>query len=131
MGIRANLLTQLSTDLATGNVSVSQELPYTSGSDQLNIKNMKTLYLDQEQESLTEAYQFVNNTPNVYQTESTLNAYLSVDAKNPPADLDTRIASILSAKSAVANTSISESSSSSEIESDILTYTFEYRFIII
>lgn len=129
MGIRANLLTRLTTDLATGNVSVSQELPYTSGSDSLNIKNMKTLYLDQEQETLTEAYQFVNNTPNVYQTESTINAFLSVDAKNPPADLDTRIASILSAKSAVANTSISESSSSSEIDSDILTYTFEYRFV--
>jgi len=55
MSIRSTLLTQLQTDLATGNISVSQELPYTSGSDTLNIKNMKVLYLDAEEKELTEA----------------------------------------------------------------------------
>jgi hypothetical protein len=131
MSIRSTLLTQLQTDLASGNISVSTELPYTSGSDTLNIKNMKTLYLDALEQELTEAYEFVNNSADIYQTESTINAFLSVDAKNQPADLDTRIASILSAKSAVANTITSESSVTSEIESDILTYTFTYRFVTI
>lgn len=131
MSIRSTLLTQLATDLATGNISVSQELPYTSGSDSLNIKNMKVLYLDAEETALTEAYQFVNNSNDIYQTESVLNAFLSVDAKNQPSDLDTRITSILNAKSSVANVTSALSSVTTEIESDILTYTFEYRFTTI
>ena len=131
MSIRSTLLTQLQTDLATGNISVSQELPYTSGSDTLNIKNMKVLYLDAEETALTEAYQFVNNSSDIYQTESVLNAFLSVDAKNQPSDLDTRITSILNAKSSVANVTSATSSVTTEIESDILTYTFEYRFTTI
>jgi len=131
MSIRSTLLTQLQTDLATGNISVSQELPYTSGSDTLNIKNMKVLYLDAEETELTEAYQFVNNSNDIYQTESVLNAFLSVDAKNQPSDLDTRITSILNAKSSVANVTSATSSVTTEIESDILTYTFEYRFTTI
>jgi len=131
MSIRSTLLTQLQTDLATGNISVSQELPYTSGSDTLNIKNMKVLYLDAEETELTEAYQFVNNSNDIYQTESVLNAFLSVDAKNQPSDLDTRITSILNAKSSVANVTSATSSVTTEIESDILTYTFEYKFTTI
>jgi len=131
MSIRSTLLTQLQTDLATGNISVSQELPYTSGSDTLNIKNMKVLYLDAEETELTEAYQFVNNSNDIYQKESVLNAFLSVDAKNQPSDLDTRITSILNAKSSVANVTSATSSVTTEIESDILTYTFEYRFTTI
>lgn len=131
MSIRSTLLTQLTTDLATGNISVSQELPYTSGSDTLNIKNMKVLYLDAEETELTEAYSFVNNSNDIYQTESVLNAFLSVDAKNQPSDLDTRITSILNAKSSVANVTSATSSVTTEIESDILTYTFEYRFTTI
>ena len=94
MSIRSTLLTQLQTDLATGNVSVSTELPYSSGSDVLNIKNMKTLYLDAEDKSLTEAYSFVSSDADIYETESVINAFLSVDAKNQPSDIDTRIASI-------------------------------------
>lgn len=131
MSIRTTLISQLQTDLASGNISVSNELPYTSGSDTLNIKNMKTLYVDAVEEERTEAYEFISADTDIYQTESTINAFLSVDAKNQPADLDTRINSILSAKSAIANTITSESSVTSEIESDILTYTFTYRFVTI
>lgn len=131
MSIRSTLLTQLQTDLATGNISVSTELPYSSGSDTLNIKNMKTLYLDAEDKSLTEAYSFVSSDADIYETESVINAFLSVDAKNQPSDIDTRIASILNAKSSVANVTSAECSVSSEIESDVITYTFEYRFTTI
>ena len=52
MSIRSTLLTQLQPDLATGNISVSQELPYTSGSDTLNIKHMQVLCLDAEETAL-------------------------------------------------------------------------------
>ena len=130
MAYRSTILTQLQTDLASGNISVSTELPYTAGSDSLNIKNMKTLYLDQDNETITQAEQFLDNG-SVDQKETTINAYLSVDAKNPPADLDTRIASIQNAKSSVSNVFVRECETTTEIESDILTYTFEYRFVTI
>ena len=123
-------MTQLQTDLATGNITVSTELPYTAGSDALNIKNMKTLYLGNDEQNITQFQEFLGG--NDYdQTETTINAYLSVDAKNPPADLDTRIASITSARSAVANVVSRQCETTTEIESDIITYTFEYTFLTI
>ena len=91
---------------------------------------MKTLYLDRDNETITQNQQFLDNG-SVDEKETTINAYLSVDAKNPPADLDTRIASIQNAKSSVANVFVRECEMTTEIESDILTYTFEYRFVTI
>jgi hypothetical protein len=127
---RSTLITQLQTDLAVGNISVSTELPYTAGSDSLNIKNMKTVYVDADNTEITQNQQFLSGS-GVDQTETTINAYLSVDAKNPPADLDTRIASIQNAKTSVANVFIRECETTSDIDSDIITYTFEYKFTTI
>jgi hypothetical protein len=127
---RSTLITQLQTDLAVGNISVSTELPYTAGSDSLNIKNMKTVYVDADNTEITQNQVFLSGS-GVDQTETTINAYLSVDAKNPPADLDTRIASIQNAKTSVANVFIRECETTSDIDSDIITYTFEYKFTTI
>jgi hypothetical protein len=127
---RSTLITQLQTDLAVGNISVSTELPYTAGSDSLNIKNMKTVYVDADNTEITQNQQFLSGS-GVDQTETTINAYLSVDAKNPPADLDTRIASIQNAKTSVANVFVRECETTSDIDSDIITYTFEYKFTTI
>ena len=91
---------------------------------------MKTLYLGNDEQNITQFQEFLGG--NDYdQTETTINAYLSVDAKNPPADLDTRIASITSARSAVANVVSRQCETTTEIESDIITYTFEYTFLTI
>tara|TARA_R110002073_G_scaffold331435_1_gene516198 strand:- start:591 stop:980 length:390 start_codon:yes stop_codon:yes gene_type:complete len=127
---RSTLITQLQTDLAVGNISVSTELPYTAGSDSLNIKNMKTVYVDADNTEITPNQMFLSGSA-VDQTETTINAYLSVDAKNPPADLDTRIASIQNAKQSVANVFVRECETTSDIDSDIITYTFEYKFTTI
>jgi hypothetical protein len=127
---RSTLITQLQTDLAVGNISVSTELPYTAGSDSLNIKNMKTVYVDADNTEITQNQVFLSGS-GVDQTETTINAYLSVDAKNPPADLDTRIASIQNAKTSVANVFVRECETTSDIDSDIITYTFEYKFTTI
>lgn len=127
---RSTIITQLQTDLAVGNISVSTELPYTAGSDSLNIKNMKTVYVDADNTEITQNQQFLSGS-GVDQTETTINAYLSVDAKNPPADLDTRIASIQNAKTSVANVFVRECETTSDIDSDIITYTFEYKFTTI
>jgi hypothetical protein len=45
--------------------------------------------------------------------------------------LDTRIASIQNAKTSVANVFIRECETTSDIDSDIITYTFEYKFTTI
>ena len=127
---RSTIITKLQTDLAVGNISVSTELPYTAGSDSLNIKNMKTVYVDADNTEITPNQMFLSGSA-VDQTETTINAYLSVDAKNPPADLDTRIASIQNAKQSVANVFVRECETTSDIDSDIITYTFEYKFTTI
>ena len=127
---RSTIITKLQTDLAVGNISVSTELPYTAGSDSLNIKNMKTVYVDADNTEITPNQMFLSGSA-VDQTETTINAYLSVDAKNPPADLDTRIASIQNAKTSVANVFVRECETTSDIDSDIITYTFEYKFTTI
>ena len=127
---RSTIITQLQTDLAVGNISVSTELPYTAGSDSLNIKYMKTVYVDADNTEITQNQQLLSGS-GVDQTETTINAYLSVDAKNPPADLDTRIASIQNAKTSVANVFVRECETTSDIDSDIITYTFEYKFTTI
>ncbi len=127
---RSTIITQLQSDLAVGNISVSTELPYTAGSDSLNIKNMKTVYVDADNTEITQNQVFLGGN-SVDQTETTINAYLSVDAKNPPADLDTRIASIQNAKTSVANVFVRECETTSDIDSDIITYTFEYKFTTI
>ena len=48
MAIRDTLKANLDVALTGSNVSVSAELPFTTGGEALYIKNMKKLYLDQD-----------------------------------------------------------------------------------
>jgi len=65
------------------------------------------------------------------QTETTILGYLTVDAKNQPSDIDNIVANVLLARTAIANTVTNESSVSSELENDYITYQFEYRFVTV
>jgi hypothetical protein len=125
--IRSNLITQLTTNLANSNVSVSSELPYTSGGDTLYDKNLKTLYVDEEQISQDTLFEVLDRN-NVVNNTSTLDAFVTVDAKNQLNDIDTIIANVLSAKSVITNTIISESDYETEFDLDKITYTFQFRF---
>ena len=61
MSIRDELLTQLNTNLATHTAfSVSSELPFNSAGEALYTKNMKTVYLDEDQQEELYDY-FVND----------------------------------------------------------------------
>jgi hypothetical protein len=62
----------------------------------------------------------------VYATETTVNAFLTVDAKNQPSNIDTVITSILDAKDVISGAQILESSVVPDIEEDYITYSFEY-----
>lgn len=129
MSIRDELLTQLNINLAAHTAfSVSSELPFNSAGDALYLKNMKTVYLDEDQLEITQHVP-VLNANKIMQTETTVNAYLVTDAKNQPSDIDTVIANVLIARTAITNIIDTNSSVETEIDDDRITYTFEYNFL--
>ena len=131
MAIRDDLITQITTNTAfTSNVDVSQELPFESGGSPLYNKNMGTVYVDEQQISVEQLYRTLDQS-NVNTTTTTVNAYLSTDAKNEFNDIDTVVANLLIARNAVANTIDSTSDYEIEITDDVITYTFEYNFITV
>jgi predicted nucleotidyltransferase len=129
MSIRDELLTQLNTNLSAHTAySVSSELPFDSAGIPLYEKNMKTLYVDEDQQEVTQHVP-VLNADKIMQTETTVNAYLVTDAKNQPSDIDTVIANVLVARTAITNIIDTNSSVETEIDDDRITYTFEYNFL--
>lgn len=126
--MRDTLLTAITANVASSNVTVSSELPWIQGDTPLYSINMKKFYLDEEQISNTILFETLDDNK-IYETETTMEGFLEVDAKNPLSDIDTVISGILDSKSAIANTTVAESSYSTETENDRITYTFEFRFI--
>jgi len=130
MAIRDDLITQLTLNLAGHSAySISSELPYVSGEQPLYQKNMKTVYVDEQQEDITALFNSLDNN-DVNQTETTVSAYLVTDAKNQTSDIDTVIANCLIARNGI--TAPQKSSLvTTNIENDIITYTFEYEFVTV
>ena len=127
MAIVDDIRTKITTDLASYTAfKVSSELPFDSNGIPLYAKNMKTVYVDDAEESKVQLYRTLDQGE-VYQTDTVVNAFLCVDAKNQPNNIDTVIANILGARDAITGTQSNESSVTSEIEDDVITYTFEYN----
>jgi hypothetical protein len=125
--IRDSLITQLTTNLTGSNVSVSSELPFTSGGETLYEKNMKTLYVDEEEISQDTLYEVLDRN-NIAINTSSVTAYLQVDAKNQLSDINSIISNVLSAKSVITATISSESDYDIDYDLDAILYTFEFRF---
>lgn len=129
--MRSDLLTAITSNTAfTSNCTVSSELPWNSGGSPLYINNKKHFYLSAENKDVTELFGCLD-TNDVMQTETTLTGYLTVDAKNQPSDIDTIVANVLLARTAIANTATSESLVEISIEDDYITYEFQYRFVTV
>ncbi len=126
--MRDTLLTAITSNLATSSCTVSSELPWVQGDQPLYSINMKKFYLDEEQISKTVYIETLDDNKQ-YQTETTMEGFLQVDAKNPLSDIDTVISGILNSKSAISGTTVAECEYTTETENDRITYTFEYRFI--
>jgi len=127
MSIVSDIRTQITTNLASYTAfKVSSELPFDSSGIPLYVKNMKTVYVDDAEESKVQLYRTLDQGE-VYQTETIVNAFLCVDAKNQPSDIDAVITAILNARNAITGTQINEAEVVSEIEDDVVTYTFEYN----
>ena len=130
MAIRDTLKANLDVALASTSVGVSAELPWSSGGDPLYIKNMKHVYLDEDNIAKTELFNTLDRN-DIVQTETTVTGYLAIDAKTQPTDIDTVIASILNSRNAVASQSTAECEMTTDIEADVLTYTFNFNFITV
>lgn len=126
--IRDDLISQITTNLASYTAfNVVSDLPYDSSGQPLYQKNFKTVYIDEQEDTKTQLYRTLDQGE-VFQTDTVVNAYVTVDAKNQPSDIDNVITGILNAKSVVTNTQLNEATYETEIEDDYITYTFEYNF---
>ena len=130
MAIRDNLKSNLDVSLSGSNVAVSSELPYTTGGEALYNKNMKKLYLDEDNISKTEMINCLDNN-DVIETETTVTGFLSVDAKNQPGDIDTIVANIIDSRNSISSQVIRECEMTTENTDDVITYTFDFRFVTV
>ena len=131
MSKRSDLITQITTNLSGHSTFVlSQELPFESGGTPLFEKNMNTVYVDEEELLVEQLYRTLDQG-NVNQTTTTINAYLSTDAKNQLSDINTVVANLLIARNAITSVTDSNSDYETEITDDVITYTFEYNFITV
>jgi hypothetical protein len=130
MAIRDELKSNLDVSLSGSNVSVSSELPYIVGGETLYNKNMKKLYLDEDNVSKTELIQCLDDF-DLIETETTVTGFLSVDAKNQPGDIDTIIANIIDSRNSISNQTIRECEMTTENTDDVITYTFDFRFVTV
>lgn len=129
MAIRDDLITQITTNLSGyTNFRVSSELPFESGGNSLFLKNKRTIYVDDLSEEQIQLYRTIDQGT-VYQTQTIVEAFLTVDAKNQPTDIEDVIQAILNAKSVVTETQSNEAIVASDIEDDYITYTFEYTIL--
>lgn len=127
--MRKDVLNYLKNTL-TGDIKVSEELPWESGDQPLYLKNMKRVYIDKA-ETIQET--LINTLPpghKVVRTINTLTGYLAVDAKNQPATLDNAIETIVSAKDIPLSNAIvaRECDYVTDINGDVLTFTFSIRY---
>lgn len=104
---------------------VSNELPFTASGEFLYVKNKKTIYVDDDVQERVQLYRTLDQG-SIYNTTTTVNAFLTLDAKNQPSNIDTVITSVLDAKDVITGAQLVESTVESEIEDDYITYTFEY-----
>ena len=131
MSVRSDLITQITTNLSGhSNISISQELPFDSGGIPLYDKNMNVVYVDEQDIVVEQLYRTLDQG-DVNQTTTTVNAYLSTDAKNQFSDINTVVANLLIARNVVTSVTDSNSDYETEITDDVITYTFEYNFITV
>ena len=107
--------------------AVALELPWEQNGTPLFRKNMKRIYVDRdnlEESTLIPTLDGVD----IMQNDLIVNAYLAVDAKTIPSQLDNAISKILNAKNSITIVNFGlESDYIVEKDEDVLVYTFEFR----
>lgn len=131
MAYRDTLLARLQTVMNSySQFSVSSELPFVAGGTPLHIKNMKTLYLDEQQDEIS-GFIITLDKRDIDQTVTTIRAYVAVDAKNKPSQTDSMLSAIQAARTIIAPVVGADATLTTEIQDDIIVYSVEYRFLTI
>lgn len=115
--------------LSLGGFAVSQELPWDDSGTALYLKNVKRIYVDTTQYATQPLITTLDGL-SINQDVSTVGLYFSADAKQLPANYDTLVSDLRSAKD-VALTDASyrrECDVSTEFSNDLIVTQLEYRF---
>jgi hypothetical protein len=126
--MRTQLLSAITSAISTlTQFATSQELPWEQNNQPLFRKNMKKVYVDRTVQKENTLISTLDNG-NVMEDDLVGRAYVCVDAKNPPSQLDSVIANILACKDRTGIvTFTTESDYTVDKQEDVLTYTFEFR----
>jgi len=131
--MRTQLITRVTAILNTATAytqqgfAVSTKLPWDQGANPLYLKNMKTLYFESDHTEETVLIPVVFGSE-VFRDDIICRAYLAVDAKSPPSQLDNFVQSVLGTKNSTGITNFGvESDYTVETQEDVLIYTFEFR----
>lgn len=126
--MRTQLLTAITSATSTlTQFAVSTELPWSQNGTPLFRKNLKKIYVDQSVQTQTTLIPTLNGNE-VFQNDLITNVYVACDAKNPPSQLDTLIAQVLTAKDSTGVINFgTESDYTIDKDEDVLVYTFEFR----
>jgi hypothetical protein len=126
--MRTEILDYIST-LNLGSFLVSQELPWEESGQALFLKNLKKIYVDATQyqnETLITAL----NGLNINNETSIVRILFACDAKQTPANYDTLVSDLKSAKdiTTIDGVRTRQCDVSTDIENDALVTTLEIRF---
>jgi hypothetical protein len=126
--MRTEILDYIST-LNLGSFLVSQELPWEESGQALFLKNLKKIYVDATQyqnETLITAL----NGLNINNETSIVRILFACDAKQTPANYDTLVTDLKSAKdiTTIEGVRSRQCDVSTDIENDSLVTTLEIRF---
>jgi len=126
--MRTEILDYIST-LNLGSFIVSQELPWEESGQALFLKNLKKIYVDATQyqnESLITAL----NGLNINNETSIVRILFACDAKQTPANYDTLVTDLKSAKdiTTIDGVRTRQCDVTTDIENDSLVTTLEIRF---
>ena len=130
MAIRDDLKANLDVTLAGSSVSVSSELPWSSAGEPLYMKNMKKVYLDEDNITKDQLFKTLDNA-DIAQVETSVTGFLAVDAKTQPTDIDTIISNVLQSRLAITGQSTSECEMTTDTQADTLVYQFDFNFITV
>jgi hypothetical protein len=128
MIFRDTLLAGLETELTGTDFRVSSELPWQSGEVPLYVKNRKFIYIDREEAILTDMILTLAHDCDIYEQQVIVNAYVSVDAKNEPADTDLLVETMLKARFMVTDQIKNLCEVQTEITGDVEVIQFTYTF---
>lgn len=130
MAYRDDLLANTSVSLASTSVSVSQELPFDSAGVPLYEKNMKKLYIGEDNTAREPLIPVLDFNP-VENVVTVVTAFLTIDAKNPLTDIDTITAAVINSKNSISNQITRNCVMATDFTDDRLTYQFEFEFTTI